>query len=285
MGTFVEKFPDGSGVTGSYSYTWTPPPMRPNLLVGEGQKDTNLLLGKTTYQDQMSGLVFCPPKSGVNAIANVIKGDVAPQCLLIGCVKDDLTATVLNPLLDLAVEHERALWLVMYQENNANHWRSPAAYRAGWMAVNGIVRSHPGSAYVTLAEKFALYAQQHGVGDWHDYWTGLADVMLWDCYSQTTYPSPTDMFGLAEAAAAEVGVAWGIGEFGTVWQKAGDPTGQGQADAHAEYIGHLDARKARVAIVWDGQGEADFTQSPPARAGHRSLTTSYARRAATMPAG
>jgi hypothetical protein len=271
--------PDGSTIT--VDCTWSPPPPVPPMLVGSACAANNVLAGHPTYAPwQQAGLAFNQPGHGLDP--KVIAAGAKAGCLVCSCYKDDPTPDLLEPWLDAVYASGLPAWLNLDQEINANHYRSAPAYQGLVRKQLDIVAAHPAgkAGLVTCVEKFAGYAQDHGVGDWHDYWTGDCPGMLWDIYAQAGYPTPAAMYATAEKAAAEAAAVakaagrpfwWGIGETGLVWQRQTDPTGQGQADALASYVGHLDTVGARCVLVWDGPGAADFTCSTPARAAWRGL--------------
>lgn len=254
------------------TYQWDPPPPPPlpaPMSIGSAAFFTNALTGHPTYPGQAAGLVFCPPGSGVNA---ALKAPQVTGCIPCYLYKDPPTAAMLNPLLDKIAASGRPAMLGYAQEINANHFVPAATYKTNVATEVSIVEPHPAAELVTVVEKFALYADEHNVGHWGDYWTGLADLMLWDCYDQTGLRPSADLLKLPVAAAKQANIPWGLGEIGRL--KAGtDTSGQARADLIASDVATARGAGARCMLWWDGPGtNADFTLDTLGRATWRALT-------------
>lgn len=252
------------------TYQWDPAPPAQSMLVGAACAASNVLAGHPAYPGQRIGLSFNQPAHGLNA--SVIAVGKTAGCLVLSLFKDSPTGALLNPWLDAVQASGVPAWLGYAQEINANHLVPPATYKANVAAMVKTVSAHPAAELVTVVEKFALYADEHGVGHWADYWTGLADLMLWDCYDQTGTRTSADLLKLPIAAAAQANVGWGLGEIGRL-KAAADTSGQARADLIAGDLATARAAGARCMLWWDGPGtNADFTLDALGRATWRGLT-------------
>ena len=268
------------------TYQWDPPPPAdpppppPPMLVGSAAAPNNILSGHPTYPGQQIGLAFHSPTKGLVPTEIAVAKKVG--CLPVSCYKDDPTPALLKTYLDAVYAAGIEAWLNLDQEVNANHYRTASVYKSLVAQQLDIVAAHPAgkAGLVTCVEKFSYF---QGVSAMEDYWTGLCDGVLFDRYAPAGYTPPDVLFAECEQFAAKAGAAaklagrpffWGVGEHGVTQQTATDPSGQGQADALATNVGHIQAAGGRCVLVWDGPGTEGrvYTCSTPARAGWRGLT-------------
>jgi hypothetical protein len=112
----------------------------------------------------------------------------------------------------------------------------PDVYRAAYRSYRDVIEAHPARDRVTLEKNLMWYYQRYRAGtasDWRRFVErdDPADLLSWDTYcfpgmptKQGFYATPDDFFKYARDAWKEYGLAWGVGEIGTVVQ---DGTGTG----------------------------------------------------------
>lgn len=257
MGTTIWTAPDGATVS------YQAPPLPPRMRVGEAAALNSILSGNPTYPGQAQALIFCGVGEGVNPAVAAVKQYHAQMvdCRPAFCVKDSPTMAMYEPLLDLLDGYNLDAVLVVDQEDDANHWRTPDQYKADYRALRQIRDAHPAHDQLIIAQKYARWAEEHG-NDWHDYYEpGVLIVghdRIWcDCYDQLTYPSPQVMYKVLLQMRDDTGLDFGAGECALKIQSS-DTTGQGRADAYSEYAGFLRSEGAADLLWWDGKGAADF---------------------------
>jgi hypothetical protein len=200
--------------------------------------------------------VFGAPGKGVPAWTSAAMMGLPAGAIPHVSFKDwpSMPASMLLPWLD-AIPADRRVWLTYHHEPEGD--MDPGLYRSRWAQLREIADGHHARPRVTLVSIQTLYpARRKALGAWRDWWAPAADVMGWDCYSETTFdcyePAPS-LLGLPAAAAAEAGVRWMVPELGAV-RATWDTDGRARAAWIAECVAYLRAHGCEAVSWWCAAG-------------------------------
>lgn len=141
-----------------------------------------------------------------------------------------------------------------------------ASYVTTVSPLTGIIANHPDKALILghgpCLTRWQIYDANPPI-DPRSYWYPGATIFFADSYNPTStaYRTPELMFGPIRDAAADLGVDWGVPEWGGK-RLASDPTGTGRASWIRDCIAYLrEQPRCRVVGWWD-RGETRVSHMP-----------------------
>lgn len=159
----------------------------------------------------------------------------------------------------------RSRYYTWYHEPADN--MSGASYVSQVSPITGIINGHPDNnlmlGHGPCLTRWQIANQPPPLVDPADFWYTGATIFFADSYnpSSTFYWSPEDMFGPIRDAAAELGVPWGVPEWGGE-RLASDSTGSGRAAWITDCIQFLQGQSQCRVVGWWDRGNTKVSDQP-----------------------